>query len=172
MIVASLMDELLDTMVQEKAGYDALIALTDDKRDSIIHNKVEVLEQVTAKEEEITSGLKNLENRRIKILRDMAVVLGHDGQDLTVTQLIGLLTEQPKEQEALTKARDELVASAKNMRFMNDQTQILLQQAMEMVEFDLTLFRSLRQAPETANYDGSGYNTGDRLGGGGFDAKQ
>ncbi|MBQ1901792.1 MAG: flagellar protein FlgN [Lachnospiraceae bacterium] len=166
------MDELLETMEEEKAGYDALIALTDDKRESIVHNKLELLEQVTSREEEITSGLKNLENRRLKVLKDMAVVLGHDGEDMTVTHLIALLKEQPKEQAALTKARDELVESAKRMRFMNDQIQILLEQAMEMVDFDLTLFRSLRQAPETANYNGSGYNTGDRLGGGGFDAKQ
>ena len=33
-----------------------------------------------------------------------------------------------------------------------------------------TLFKSLRQAPETANYDKSAYNTGSLLGGGGFDA--
>ena len=49
---------------------------------------------------------------------------------------------------------------------------MLLKQAIEMVEFDLTLFRSLRQAPETANYDKNAYNTGTLLGGGGFDAKQ
>ena len=170
--MASLVDELLETMTQEKAGYEALIALTDDKRDSIVHNKLELLEQVTTKEEEITSGLKNLENRRVKVLRDMAVVLGHDGEHLTVTDFIALLNDQPEEQAALQKAKDELVEAAKRMRFTNQQMQILLQQAMEMVDFDLTLFKSLRQAPETANYDNNGYNTGDRLGGGGFDAKQ
>ena len=58
------------------------------------------------------------------------------------------------------------------MQFMNQQNQILLQQALEMVEFDLTLFKSLRQAPETANYDKNAYNTGELLGSGGFDAKQ
>ena len=41
-----------------------------------------------------------------------------------------------------------------------------------MVEFDLTLLRSMRQAPETANYDKNAYNTGDILGSSGFDAKQ
>ena len=48
----------------------------------------------------------------------------------------------------------------------------LLKQAMEMVEFDLTLLKSMRQAPETANYNKNAYNTGDLLGGSGFDAKQ
>ncbi len=31
---------------------------------------------------------------------------------------------------------------------------------------------SMRQAPETANYDKNAYNTGELLGGSGFDAKQ
>ena len=41
-----------------------------------------------------------------------------------------------------------------------------------MTEFDITLFKSMRQAPETANYDKSAYNTGTILGSSGFDAKQ
>ena len=58
------------------------------------------------------------------------------------------------------------------MKKWNEQNQVLLQNALEMVEFDLTLFKSLRQAPETANYDSNAYNTGTLLGSSGFDAKQ
>ena len=45
-------------------------------------------------------------------------------------------------------------------------------QAMELVEFDMALLKSMRQAPETANYNRQAYNTGELLGSGGFDAKQ
>ena len=41
-----------------------------------------------------------------------------------------------------------------------------------MVEFDLTLFKSLKQAPETANYDKNAYNTGELLGSSSFDTSQ
>ena len=41
-----------------------------------------------------------------------------------------------------------------------------------MAEFDITLFKSMRQAPETANYGKDAYNTGAILGSSGFDAKQ
>jgi hypothetical protein len=47
-----------------------------------------------------------------------------------------------------------------------------LRQAIELTEFDITLFKSLRQAPETANYNRKAYSTGVLLGGSGFDAKQ
>ena len=60
----------------------------------------------------------------------------------------------------------------KEMEAINEQNEILLNQALEMVEFDLTLLKSMRQAPETANYNKIACNTGDLLGSSGFDAKQ
>ena len=58
------------------------------------------------------------------------------------------------------------------MAKVNDQNQRLTKQALELVEYDLTLFKSMRQAPETANYNRNAYNTGEILGTTGFDANQ
>ena len=102
----------------------------------------------------------------------MAVVLGKDGEDITISAMIEMLERQPSEQAKLIQAKDELVAQASQMQIANQQNEILLRHAMEMVEFDLTLLKSLKQAPETANYDKNAYNTGEILGGSGFDTKQ
>lgn len=170
--MASLVEELLLDLQTETSTYQELVDLSDVKREAIIHGRVEELEGITAQEEEISSRLKNLETKRTNILKDMAVVLGHDGEQMTVTIVIEKLGSQPKEQQALTEARDRLVEIASQLQFVNQQNSILLQQALEMVEFDLTLFKSLKQAPETANYNKSAYNTGDLLGGGSFDTSQ
>ena len=170
--MASLVEELLLDLQTETSTYQELVDLSDVKREAIIHGRVEELEGITAQEEEISSRLKNLETKRTNILKDMAVVLGHDGEQMTVTIVIEKLGSQPKEQQALTEARDRLVEIASRLQFANQQNSILLQQALEMVEFDLTLFKSLKQAPETANYNKSAYNTGDLLGGGSFDTSQ
>ena len=170
--MASLVEELLLDLQTETSTYQELVDLSDVKREAIIHGRVEELEGITAQEEEISSRLKNLETKRTNILKDMAVVLGHDVEQMTVTIVIEKLGSQPKEQQALTEARDRLVEIASQLQFANQQNSILLQQALEMVEFDLTLFKSLKQAPETANYNKSAYNTGDLLGGGSFDTSQ
>ena len=86
--------------------------------------------------------------------------------------MIGYLEKQPVEQEKLLKQRDRLLEVGTQMQLLNRQNEALLQQALELVEFDLTLLKSMRQAPETANYDKNAYNTGDILGSSGFDAKQ
>ena len=170
--MASLVEELLSVLDEETSKYDELYAVSTEKRETIIHRDLEGLEKVSARESAISGDLKNLENKRIRVLKDMSVVLGKDDKTLTVTEVILKLASQPKEQEALTEARDRLVKAATNMQFMNQQNAVLLSQAIEMVEFDLTLFKSMRQAPETANYGKDAYNTGDILPTGGFDAKQ
>jgi len=106
------------------------------------------------------------------ILKDMADVLGKNFEEMTITKLIGYLDKQPNEQERLSEIRTKILATGKEMQDCNLRNEKLLQQALEMVEFDLTLFKSMRQAPETANYDKNACNTGDLLGNSGFDAKQ
>ncbi|MBQ9392342.1 MAG: flagellar protein FlgN [Lachnospiraceae bacterium] len=166
------MDELLGVLRQEKQGYINLTELSEEKRVSIIQGNVEALDSISSKEQEVTSELKNLENKRVNILKDMAVVLGKDDEDITISKMIEMLERQPGEQAKLIQAKDELVACASKMQIANQQNEILLRHAMEMVEFDLTLLKSLKQAPETANYDKNAYNTGEILGNSGFDTKQ
>jgi len=170
--LASLVDDLLQTLREEKDGYDRLYEFAQNKRKAVINRELSELTEITEKEQVISDRLKNLENHRVSVMKDMAAVLGHDEEELTVTAIIGLLSKQKDEQEALTKARDELVDSATRMQFLNQQNRVLLEQAIEMVNFDLTLYKSMRQAPETANYGKDAVSTGDLLGGGSFDFKQ
>ena len=105
-------------------------------------------------------------------MSDMAVVLNKPEQDFTLDSVIEMLGSQPKEQKRLQDVKEQLKTTLAEVRKINEQNQTLLNQALEMVEFDLTLFRSMRTAPETANYNKNAYNTGEILGGCGFDAKQ
>lgn len=170
--MASLMEELLDVLKAEEVQYEELIEIGSAKRDAVIKAEIEELGKITTREQEAASVLLNLSNKRTQVLNDMATVLGRDPGEITITKMIGYLENQPEEQEKLAKQRERLLEVGTQMRLMNSQNEELLKQALEMVEFDLTLLRSVRQAPETANYDRNAYNTGEILGGGGFDAKQ
>lgn len=170
--MASLMDNLVEVLEEENAQYEKLTELSQTKKQAIIKADIRLLEEVTAQEQEITSLLKNLDNRRDAVLKDMADVLGKDFEEMTVTRLIGYLDQQPEEQKRLSVIREKILETGEKMHKANKRNEELLKQALEMVEFDLTLFKSMRQAPETANYNRSACNTGDLLGSSGFDAKQ
>lgn len=170
--MASLMEELLGVLTEEEKQYQELIKLGEEKRDAVIVADIKRLEKITVYEQDAASVLLNLSNKRTQILTDMATVLGKDPAEITITKMIEYLEKQPKEQEKLMKQRERILETGTQMQIMNQQNEALLRQALEMVEFDLTLLKSMRQAPETANYDKNAYNTGDLLGSSAFDAKQ
>ena len=170
--MASLMENLLTVLEQENTEYQRLEMLSQKKRQIIIDADISGLEDITGREQEIASTIRNLENKMQEVINDMAIVLSKDPKDLTVTNMIAFLNKQPEEQEKLRHIQSRLRETLERMALINQQNELLLQQAMEMVEFDLTLFKSMRQAPVTANYDKHAYNTGDLLGSSGFDFQQ
>jgi flagellar biosynthesis/type III secretory pathway chaperone len=170
--MASLMENLLTVLEQENTEYQRLEMLSQKKRQIIIDADISGLEDITGREQEIASTIRNLENKRQEVINDMAIVLSKDPKDLTITNMIAFLNKQPEEQEKLRNIQSRLRETLERMALINQQNELLLQQAMEMVEFDLTLFKSMRQAPVTANYDKHAYNTGDLLGSSGFDFQQ
>lgn len=170
--MASLMDELLDVLEQENVEYEGLVTLSKGKKQVIIDANIKELQEITAKEEDIAGRIVNLENKREQVINDMAIVLNRKPEDLTVDNMVQILNKQPVEQQRLNEIRLQLKNTLREMNDINEQNKSLINQALEMVEFDLTLFKSMRQAPETANYNNKAYNTGDLLPTSGFDAKQ
>ena len=170
--MASLVEELVNVLNKEQVLYDELTEICKKKTDAIVMANIRELEAITAIEQAKTDELLSYSNKQVQILTDIKNVLGKGNEQITVTMLIGFFGSQPEVQKNLTIARDSLVASAKKMQTVNAQNEILLRQAIEMTEFDITLFKSMRQAPQTANYNRNALNTGAILGGSGFDAKQ
>ncbi len=170
--MASLMDDLIQVLENENKEYEKLAKLSKEKKQVIIDANVPALEKIVDLEQDVASKIQNLDNKRQKVMHDMSVVLNKSDQNFTVDTVIEMLNSQPEEQQRLIDVKKQLKTTLDEVRRINEQNQTLLNQALELVEFDLTLFRSMRTAPETANYNKNAYNTGEILGGGGFDAKQ
>ena len=170
--MASLMDDLIQVLENENKEYEKLAKLSKEKKQVIIDANVPALEKIVDLEQDVASKIQNLDNKRQKVMHDMSVVLNKSDQNFTVDTVIEMLNSQPEEQQRLIDVKKQLKTTLDEVRRINEQNQTLLNQALELVEFDLTLFRSMRTAPETANYNKNAYNTGDILGGSGFDAKQ
>lgn len=170
--MASLVEELVNILEEEEKIYQTLIEYAGQKREVLVAANISGLEEVTALEQLKSDELVGYSNRQIQVLSDIATVLGMGYGKMTVSRLIGCLGSQPQVQEQLTAARNRLLKAANQLKSLNDENVILIQQAIELNEFDLTLFKSLRQAPETANYNKSAFNTGTLLGSSDFDAKQ
>lgn len=170
--MASLVDELISVLCEEEKIYNILLECSQEKTQVLVEADIPELEKLTEKELQASDELLSLGNKQIQLLKDIKTVLGKKEEKMTVTDLIGYLGSQPQIQERLATARNNLIDAATKLQQSNSQNEILLKQAIELTEFDITLFKSIRQAPETANYDKNAYNTGALLGSSGFDAKQ
>ena len=171
--MASLIEELIDTLNRENAEYEKLLELSRQKGPVVISRDIPALEKITDDEQVVVSRISNLETKREEVTRDIANVINKDVETLKLSVLIELLAKQPKEQKALSIIHDKLKTTVESVRSINESNRQLIDQSLEMVEFDLNMLRAMRQAPETNNYGRGATSVGETLGAvRGFDAKQ
>jgi len=168
------MEDLLTTLDMQVKEYEKLLELSNKKTPIIIEGNIDKLTKITDEEQSVVDRIAALDSKRVSITKDIANVVNTDVETLKLSVLIGILERQPAEQQKLAKIVDELTSVVKNVKLVNDNNRELISHSIEMVEFDLNLFKSMRQAPVTNNYGANGINDGSILGGtrGGFDAKQ
>ncbi len=172
--MASLMENLIDILNQEGTEYEELLVLSQKKTPVIVRGDLEELQEITDDEQNLASRIAHLEKTRVEITADIANVLNKDVNSLKLRSLIEMLDGRPEEQARLTQAHDRLQSVVRGLMRTNEQNKELLANAMEMVEFELTLLQAARTAPETANYTRGAYSSGTQMGvqSGAFDAKQ
>ena len=172
--MASLMETLIEVLGQECDAYDELLALSQKKTQVIASANLENLQKITDDEQEAVGRVNHLDKRRMEVTTDIANVLNRDVETLKLSKMIELMSSRPGEQAKLAEAHDRLQSSVRELRRINEQNRELLENALEMVEFEMNILQASKAAPETANYNRSAYNSGTQMGvdSVNFDAKQ
>ena len=172
--MASLMDSIIAVLEKEDAEYTKLIALSEEKTPVIIKGDLDNLNKITDKEQEIVGVIQKLEKERIQVMKDIAEVTGRKEEEIKLLELVQMMDKRPAEQARLTALHDKLKGTMDRMKQVNEQNRVLLQDALDMVQFEMNLLQSLKTAPETADYNSNAYATGTIMGSGTkrFDAKQ
>lgn len=171
--MASLMQDLITTLHQEVEEYEKLLELSKEKTPILVEGNIQKLQEITEEEQRRVDVINGVDKRREEIVNDIGNVLNKNPKELTLLRLAELLHGQPEEQKELTDLHDKIKRVVHNVQTVNEQNQALVQQLLEMVSFDMTLVKSMKQAPETANYNKAAANTGELfIGATRFDAKQ
>ena len=172
--MASLMENIITILISENDAYLELIALSNEKTPVIVKGDLQKLNEVTEKEQAIVAHIQKLERDRISVMKDIAEVTNRKDEELKLTDLIELMSNRPDEQRRLRDVHDKLKTTLNDMKVLNDRNRELLRSSLDMVEFEINLLQSMKQAPETADYNKNAYSTGTIMGSGTkrFDAKQ
>lgn len=171
--MASLMENLTDTLRRECTEYEGLLDISRRKTPIIIQGDLEQLQKITDDEQERVSKILHLDHEREVGMKDIATVLGKDASNMKLSDLIDTLGKRPEEQRTLAELHDRLIAVVRELKRVNEQNGELLNNSLEMVDFEINLLHASKAAPETANYNRGAYNAGSTMGvTHGFDAKQ
>ena len=170
--MASLIENLINVLIEQDKEYKELLNLSKEKTEVIIKGDTDKLREMLSEEQHYLDKVANLEKNRIEIVNDIAIVLNKDVEYLTVKEIVRLLEGQKKEQQKLAQARDNLNRTLKDMVKINDMNKRLIEDSLEMIEFNINLINSMKQFPEMANYSKDASNISILPGRGGFDAKQ
>lgn len=172
--MASLMENLIEVLDKESREYESLLGLSMKKTPVIVSGNLEELAKITEEEQIVVSRIANLDTKRQELFADIANVINRDVKKLMLADLVDILAQRPQEQQKLAKVHDRLKTVVHEVERVNNQNRTLIQNALEMVEFDMNMLQAMKTGPETANYNRGAYNTGAQMGpgAGGFDARQ
>ena len=140
--MASLMEELIQTLDAEEKCYSQLIPIEEEKTRAIIANDLEALQDETSA----------LENKRERVAIDIATVLGRDPKTITLEQIASVLKNQPADQKKLQEVHDRLRRTVSRLQELNNQNKQLLKEAIDMVEYNMNVIRSTRMSSGSSNY--------------------
>ena len=67
--------------------------------------------------------------------------------------MVKILEKRPEEQKKLAELYDLLTAAIKRLSEVNERNKMLINQSLEMIQFEMNLIQSTRMAPGSSNYN-------------------
>lgn len=171
--MASLIDELIDILEKEYEVYQQLIPIAEEKTQVIVKNDLNSLQRITVKEQLAVDRINALEHKRNVVILNIRTVINRKTGEFNLKTLIGLLEKQPKEQKSLSILHDNLKRTIHRLVEVNNRNKSLIQQSLEMIEFNMNFIQSTRMAPGNNTYTkGASTYEAPARGTGMFDARQ
>lgn len=171
--MASLIEELIDILDKEYQIYQKLIPVVEEKTQVIVKNDLTSLQKITEKEQAVVDQINSLEHKREAVMVNIRTVINRKNGEFNLKTLILLMEKQPKEQKALSILHDNLKKTIHRLIEINNRNKSLIQQSLEMIEFNMNFIQSTRMAPGNNTYTkGASKYEAFAQGTGMFDAKQ
>ena len=101
--MASVIQELITVLTEEQQLYEKIIPIASEKKNVIIKNNLESLQEITEQEQLAIDQVTVLEKKRSEVIVNIGILLNRKPEELTLKEIIRLLENQPKEQKQLSQ---------------------------------------------------------------------
>lgn len=168
--MAGLINELIDVLTDEISCYENLLKISREKTDIIVQGNVEALQKLINHEQELVAKTAKFEKKREQIIEDIALVLNENKDTLTISKLLEKLQDNFEGSKKLKEVQQKIQALISELKIVNDQNRLLLNQSIEMIDYIINAIQS-KYSYSTNDYSSSG-QVQNTEGKSFFDAKQ
>ncbi|MFC5469697.1 flagellar protein FlgN [Cohnella suwonensis] len=135
MAIRSLIEVLETLLVQ----HEQMIALSEQKKQALIVNNVELLNEMVNKEARLLKLIVEMENKRVQSVNGFLAEQGMKPASSTRVADIVRMVTVADDKLALSDVADRLSATVEKLRALNDVNMKLTQQSIEFNDFSLDL---------------------------------
>ena len=143
--MAGMIDQLIVILNEQHTRCEELLGLALEKKDVIVQNDIEQLQKITNLENMVISQNNRLERQRVSLTDDISEVLGKRGQLNELSAMVDAMEGQPQQaplREIGTKLREIL----DKLKEANDFNKMLIENALDYVNYSLNVIRTADQA--------------------------
>ena len=170
--MASVIQELIAILEAEQQIYEELIPIVSEKKNVIIQNNLESLQKITEQEQLAIDQVTGLEKKRSEVIVNIGIIMNRKPEELTLNEIVKMLRQQPEEQKQLAQIHDRLKSTVQKLMDLNYQNKSLIDESLEMIEFNMNLIQSTRMSPGNNYTKGAVTTDMPSMQAGTFDAKQ
>lgn len=142
--MASLIETLIDVLDKENTEYQGLLKLSEEKTTAIVNGNVERLQEILGLEQRSIDKINKLDAFRDENVGDICNVLNIPRKGIKIENIADMLSGQPKDAKALTDVHMKLKRTLDQLMKVNENNKMLLQESMDMIEFELNLAKIQR----------------------------
>ena len=130
------MEKVIEILKKEYEIYQEMLKISEQKTDIIVKDKVDELEDMTAREEEFVRQFIGLEKERVQIVKQFAVEHGLGDRIVKIPELCEFVPDSKDELMGLRKDILAIVEKIKNKTELNAK---LLKNSLEYINFSVGL---------------------------------
>lgn len=139
--MASLLDELIQLLKEQKQYYEELVVLSTEKKNLIIANDLENIQKITTVENILVSKNLKLEEKFTTLLNDVGTVLGIDEGSVTVMKVADTITNADEKAELIELA-NSITTLAGELQKTNKNNMTLIQTSLDYIEFSMNVLQN------------------------------
>ncbi|WP_353893729.1 flagellar protein FlgN [Proteinivorax hydrogeniformans] len=146
-MVQKYLDKMLDKLDEQVTLYCKLMEVTEKKRDTLVQNAMEQLEEVVDIEAKLVKQIADVEKERYNLQKQLANQMNISVDNVNTDMLIPLLT--PEQKQRMDTATEDLKEYLSKLSMLNQTNKKLLDQSLKMVQYSLNYVAGERDSEKT-----------------------